>query len=189
MKQLIETICIVSLIGCIACTGKKTNTVQLHQNVESKTNTSVDSVKSYTIEQYVNSWYGYILYYPSYLIPQGEADNSDGQIFRSSNGIKLSVWGTKNTLSFSNTPEEEFAFRKQCYKEDKSKITYEKRIKDTYTLSGINPDGKIFYQKIVFNKSKDIFYMVVLEYPENYRQEGDEIIKTSINSFPTYIPK
>ena len=131
----------------------------------------------------------YILYYPSYLIPQGEADNSDGQIFRSSNGIKLSVWGTKNTLSFSNTPEEEFAFRKQCYKEDKSKITYEKRIKDTYTLSGINPDGKIFYQKIVFNKSKDIFYMVVLEYPENYRQEGDEIIKTSINSFPTYIPK
>ena len=57
-------------------------------------------------------------------------------------------------------------------------------IKDTYILSGINPNGKIFYQKMVFNKNKDIFYMLLLEYPDNSRKKGDEIIKTSISPFP-----
>ena len=184
MKQLIKTISILFLFGVVACTGKKTNTDQPHQTAGDTTIHLKETDQTQTIEQYVNLSYGYILYYPSYLTPQGESDNSDGQVFRSSDGINLSVWGNKNTLSFSNSPEEEFAFRKQCYVDDKSEITYEKRIKDTYILSGINPNGKIFYQKMVFNKNKDIFYMLLLEYPDNYRKKGDEIIKTSISPFP-----
>lgn len=119
MKQLIKTICIVSLIGVMACTGKKTNTDQQFQAAEHATTNLNETDQTQTIEQYVNLRYGYILYYPFYLTPQGESDSSDGQVFRSSDGINLSVWGSKNTLSFSNTPEEEFAFRKQCYVDDK----------------------------------------------------------------------
>ena len=37
---------------------------------------------------------------------------------------------------------------------------------------------------MVFNKNKDIFFMLLLEYPDNYRKKGDEIIKTSISPFP-----
>ena len=37
---------------------------------------------------------------------------------------------------------------------------------------------------MVFNKNKDIFYMLLLEYPDNYRKKGDEIIKISISPFP-----
>ena len=172
MKQLIKTISILFVFGVVACTGKKANTDQPHQTAGDITTHLNDTIQAHTIEQYVNLSYGYILYYPSYLTPQGESDNSDGQVFRSSDGINLSVWGSKNTLSFSNSPEEEFTFRKQRYVDDKSEITYEKRIKDTYILSGINPNGKIFYQKMVFNKNKDIFYMLLLGYPDNYRKKG-----------------
>ncbi len=184
MKHLIKTTCIVLLVGCMACTGKKGNTNQLTKLEETTEEKPFEAIHSDSVEQYVNMRYGFILYYPSSLIPQGESDNSDGQVFLSADGIKISVWSNKNTLSFANSPEEEFAFRIQCYKDDKCKISYEKRIKETYILSGKKPDGNIFYQKMVYNKTKDIFYMALLEYPEKYRKQVEEIIKISINPFP-----
>ena len=100
MKQLIKTISILFLFGVVACTGKKANTDQPHQTAGDTTIHLKETDQTQTIEQYVNLSYGYILYYPSYLTPQGESDNSDGQVFRSSDGINLSYGAVKTPSLF-----------------------------------------------------------------------------------------
>ena len=53
-------------------------------------------------QKYVNVSYGYSIEYPSFLLPQGESQNQDGQVFLSKDkSVKLSVWGSHNALNLS----------------------------------------------------------------------------------------
>src|SRR3954465_6185607 len=49
---------------------------------------------------YANARFNYSIAYPSSLKAQGEAENGDGQAFRSANGeTELRVWGSYNALN------------------------------------------------------------------------------------------
>ena len=53
-------------------------------------------------QPYINARFGYRIDYPADFIPQGEADNSDGQVFIGKDGAELRAWGGYNV--FQATP-------------------------------------------------------------------------------------
>jgi hypothetical protein len=159
---------IIALVYLVGCKNEKKDMV------------SGSDVKGDSI--YYNSLFEYRLVYPSQLIPQGESMNEDGQKFVSDAGVILSAWASYNALS--NSVKGEFDFTKENFKEYDWKISVEEIKENTFYLSGYEPNGSIFYQKTIYNKEKDAFYSVLLEYPETERIFGDKIIKNYIKRFP-----
>lgn len=128
-------------------------------------------------DTYGNARFGYSISYPSNLIPKGEAENGDGQVFEAKDkSAKLTVWGSNNALNQS---------LKEIYngdlKEYGKAVTYKSLGANSYVISG-KRNGKIFYQKTI-KSDEDVYFTFILEYAESKRATYDKAVTQIVKSF------
>jgi hypothetical protein len=126
-------------------------------------------------DTYSNARFAYSISYPGkILIPQGEAENGDGQTFRSSDGhAEMRVFGRYNAMN--ETLRSAFA----SAQEGKS-VTYKLLKGNFYVVSG-HHDGKIFYEKTLLKG--DTFKTFMIEYDESEASTYDSITARIVRSF------
>jgi hypothetical protein len=131
---------------------------------------------------YCNSLYPFCADYPStILIPQGESDSRDGQIFISKNEQnELRVYRT-----FIDNGDESYIDLKVQYgkeiKRNLKSITYKKLSKDFFVVSGYNAKGQIYYQK-TYLFEKDL-YTCILTYNVSEKELYNKIAEHIFKSF------
>ncbi len=132
---------------------------------------------------YVNVRYHYAICYPTDLLhPQGEADNSDGQTFRSRDGAELSVFGRNNVdgSSLQQTVDGDSG----DIAGPSGVITYRAHKADWSVYSGRK--GVLdFYSKTI--RRKDQFLIFELTYPHGAAAAYRPVIQKLIQCFvPTH---
>lgn len=129
---------------------------------------------------YANARYGYgVSYPPDILIPQGEADNGDGQVFLTRDGrAEMRVYASINVLS--ETLEAHF---KSSLAEQGFRPTYQVLRKNWYVVSGLHGNA-IFYRKTI--QAKDVFYTVSFTYPPDLQAVFDALIPRIIREFQLF---
>lgn len=125
---------------------------------------------------YNNARFGYSIAYPSDLLkPQGEAANSDGQVF-TSDDAEMRVFGSNMLLHETLLKE----FNAVVKERGESSITYKAYRKNFFVVSGVK-DGKIFYQKTMAKNGAYITFMI--EYDEARRDVYDKAVTQMVKSF------
>lgn len=123
---------------------------------------------------YTNARYGYSISYPSnLLIPQGEADNGDGQAFRSKDGAaEMLVYGSQNLGGALA----------EAYREAQAgkNVSY-KTIKGNWFVVSGRDGSKIFYRKTMLKG--DVLKTFTIEYDESLRSTYDAITTRIARSF------
>jgi len=117
---------------------------------------------SMTMETYTNARFGYSICYPSGMIPQGEADNGDGQVFVGADGSQLRVFGGYNALGYS--PEREVTWQARHLTGPKGQITYRAMRNGWAVASGNDGAGHVFYAKTTAQAGR--FVQFQLTYPQ-----------------------
>jgi hypothetical protein len=148
---------------------------------QAKIQTSADAPSSANVfaqgryKTYSNARFGYSISYPAnILIPQGEPDNGDGQIFRSNDGhAEMRVFGRYNVQN--ETLKSAF----NAAQEGKS-VTYKLLRGNFYVVSG-HAGGKIFYEKTMLKG--DTFKTFMIEYDEADASTYDAITARVARSF------
>lgn len=125
---------------------------------------------------YGNARFNYTIAYPLDLIPQGEADNGDGQIFKNSDAI-LTVFGTNLLLNKTLSKE----FNATIKERGAKNVTYKTLRPNFFVVSG-NIDGKIFYQKTI-RKPNNSYITFIFEYDESRRDVYDPATVRIAESF------
>lgn len=126
---------------------------------------------------YTNARFGYKISYPSdLLIPQGEADNGDGQSFEGE-GAKMMVFGTNLLLNKTLSKEYQSVIKERGARN----VTYKIISKNFFVVSG-KTGGKIFYQKTMRN-SQDQFISFVIDYDESQKAVYDKAVEKMVKSF------
>jgi hypothetical protein len=124
---------------------------------------------------YQNVRFGYSISYPSdLLVPRGEADNGDGQVF-AGKSAEMRVFGSN--LLLNETLLKEF----NAVVKEHENVSYKIYRKNFFVVSGAS-DGKIFYQKTMA-KSSGSFVTFTIEYDESKRETYDAIVARIVNSF------
>ena len=131
---------------------------------------------------YHNARFDYSVSYPlDILIPQGEADNGDGQRFLSKNGkAVMLVYGSNNALN--QTLQQAFAEESASHTTEHPArvVTYKVLRAEWFTKSGTD-GGKIFYQKTY--QKKGFFKTLRIEYDETQKTIYDSITAAISKSF------
>lgn len=130
-----------------------------------------------TFTTYENIRFGFLVDYPkNLLIPQGEAENGDGQIFISRTGdAKLTVYGSNRRKELDHMCHALFGVKDP----NSPNITYKVSNKNYSVASGYR-DGKVFYTKAVVTKDRCL--MLDLEYKIESREVYDTITSRIANS-------
>jgi len=136
-------------------------------------------------EPYCNVRFQYCVDYPKQLMtPEPESSNGDGRIFiNQKNEETLRVFGRNNLDAEGRTIslKQQFdADLKSLAKNTATKITYQKRGKTFFVISGYK-NGKIFYQKTILKN--DAFAYAILQYDENERTVFDKVSTNIFKSF------
>lgn len=130
-------------------------------------------------KRYVNARFEYAVDYPEgLLLPQGEADNSDGQKFIAQDkSAEMIVYGSYNIDE--KTPKELY---NAAISEAQSEgvITYKVMKNNFFVISGKH-NGKIFYHKTLIKG--DIIKILIIEYNESLKAQFDPITASLSNSF------
>ena len=131
-------------------------------------------------QTYRNSRFGYSIVYPANILtPQREADNGDGRKFKSRDGkIVLTVFGRYNVNNRSLKAETDKALAD--WKKDGATITYWKRVKNYFAISGYVGDN-IFYEKTV--QRGDQYNTYFYEYPKTLKKRMDVPVNRAFDSF------
>ncbi len=118
--------------------------------------------------KYQNARYGYTVSYPSdLLMPQGEADNGDGQIFLN-NTAEMRVYGSNILLNKTLSRKLDSIVKQQ------KSVTYKLLRKNFFVVSGTN-EGRIFYQKTIAGPD-GAFITFYIEYDADKRADYDKIV-------------
>lgn len=121
---------------------------------------SVDVFSQTKYNTYGNARFSYSIAYPAdLLIPQGEADNGDGQIFKGEDAA-LTVFGSNMLLNETLLKE----FNSVIKERGASNVTYKTYRSNFFVVSG-KVDGKIFYRKVI-KKPNGIYISFTFEYDE-----------------------
>jgi len=130
---------------------------------------------------YTNERFAYSIEYPSDLLKmQAPPANGDGREFLSKDkSVRMLVWGEYNAAEKSF--QERYEFDMKGFTE---KPTYMVLKKNWFVLSGVK-DGKIFYQKTLYRKTKneETFFTFTIEYPKTKRAKFDPIVRRIAASF------
>lgn len=123
---------------------------------------------------YTNARYDYSISYPSsLLVAQGEADNGDGQAFRSKDGAaEMRVYGSQNLGGGLA----------ESYREAQSgrDVSYKTMKGNWFVVSG-RSGGKIFYQKTMLRG--DVLKTFIIEYDESRKSIYDAVTARIARSF------
>lgn len=137
--------------------------------------------KEQNFKIYHNGRFDYSISYPAdILLPQGEAENGDGQKFISKDGkAELIVYGSNNALDQSLKDTYQKAISGSGGSKDR-KVTYKKLGDHWFVVSGTDK-GKIFYRK-TFLKN-DAFQTFEITYDQNQKASFDKITEKISKSF------
>lgn len=139
----------------------------------SSTGNSHNSIwKNITYKTYFNDRFSYRIDYPSLLKITDNADNGSGCTF-SYGGLTITVWGIYNAL-FTSVNEQYQEARKPT-------DTYKVVKSDWFVRSGVDSKGFIYYQKSILKN--DIWYTVILEYPNSMKEDLGIVVNRVVNSF------
>jgi hypothetical protein len=126
---------------------------------------------------YTNARFKYSISYPAdLLIPQGESENGDGQVFRekSSSSVEMRVYGGYNVSNETLRSRYTELLRKWS-----NGITYKVIRRDWFVVSAM-VSGKIHYQKTILRG--DVFKTFEIEYAavrgSTYNDVTDRIAKS-----------
>lgn len=126
---------------------------------------------------YANARFRYSISYPAdLLVPQGEAENGDGQVFRekSPSGVEMRVYGGYNALN--ETLRGRYA---DLVRQWHNGITYKVIRRDWFVVSAM-VNGKIHYQKTILRG--DVFKTFEIQYDgvrgSTYNEVTDRIART-----------
>ena len=133
-----------------------------------------------TYRTYTNARVHYSISYPvALLVPQGEPDNGDGQVFRSRDGkAEMRAFGRYNALNetLRSALNSAVAGENSTGRE----VSYKLLKGNFYVVSG-RQNGKVFYEK-TFLKG-DTFKTFMIEYDEEERATYDPITARISRSF------
>ncbi|HEX8494596.1 MAG TPA: hypothetical protein VF658_17250 [Pyrinomonadaceae bacterium] len=135
---------------------------------------SKGSARRVVYKTYTNARYGYSIAYPSsLLIPQGEADNGDGQAFRSKDGAaEMRVYGSQNMGGGLTAAYTEAQAGKD--------VSYKIIKRNWFVVSG-RSGGKVFYQKTMMKN--DVLKTFTIEYDEAQKATYDAVTTRIARSF------
>lgn len=135
---------------------------------------SVNSAQRVVYKTYANARYGYSIAYPAnLLVPQGEADNGDGQAFRSQNGAaEMRVYGSQNMGGGLTAAYNEAQAGKD--------VSYKVIKRNWFVVSG-RDGGKIFYQKTMMKGG--VLKTFMIEYDESEKATYDAVTARIARSF------
>ena len=123
---------------------------------------------------YCNARYGYCLKVPASLYPQGESDNSDGQVFLSRDArVSLRVWGAMDIpeASYGDGFTEAARGWPASPGRPARVVTY-KLFKPTFfVVSGVE-NGQVFYQRTVPNRRAGTYATYLYTYPDGTSAAG-----------------
>lgn len=137
---------------------------------------SLTAFSQTTYEVYGNARFGYTIAYPTNLIPQGEADNGDGQIFKNEDAT-LIVFGTNLLLNKTLQKEYNVTIKER----GTENVTYKTLRPNFFVVSG-KSDGKVFYQKVI-RKPNNSYISFIFEYDESKRGVYDQVTTKIVESF------
>ncbi len=148
-----------------------------------KTDTQQSNVK---YETYHNLRYDYIVEYPDFLIPQGEATNQDGQKFLSEDQeIQLLVYcGYKLDFSIDG----DFLPIDKAFEEDLNlkEGIFNKKLEDNHYIIESKMGDRLYTDYTLLNDGN--YCNIRFEYPENDKDKMKGIIEYVINSFSVEVP-
>lgn len=130
---------------------------------------------------YVNSVYRYHISYPdNQLIPKGESDSGDGQIFESKDKLcELRVYRDTRDILY------EGAILKKSFREDiesfeKDSISNSEQADSFYTIEGKN-DNEIFHQK-TFLRKDNLLVTAIFSYKPEVKDIYQPLVGPIFNS-------
>ncbi len=137
---------------------------------------TVASAQQLDYQTYSNTRFGYTVEYPAkLLIAQGEADNGDGQAFRSSDGrCEMLVYASYNALNETLKS----VYRKEL--SGHSRVTYRLLRPTFFVVSGID-NTRVFYRKTIYRSG--IFYTLQISYPVSEKALYDSVTARVAKSF------
>ena len=136
-----------------------------------------------TVAAYCNARYGYCIAVPNNLYPQGESDNSDGQVFLSRDAkMTLRVWGAMDISEASYGDQFNEGSRGWPASPGRPArvVTYKRFSPAFFVISGVE-NGKVFYQRTIFNKREQIYATYLFTYPDG--SNADAAIKNFGSTF------
>jgi hypothetical protein len=135
---------------------------------------SSNTAQRVVYQTYANARYSYSISYPSSLLaPQGEADNGDGQAFRSKDGsAEMRVYGSQDLGGGLA----------EAYREAQAgrSVTYKTMKGNWFVVSG-RDGGKIFYRKTMIKGG--VLKTFTIEYDESQRAVYDAVAARVARSF------
>jgi hypothetical protein len=128
----------------------------------SATGVAQPAADAHVWKTYTNVRFQYTVCYPEgLLVPQGEADNSDGQKFLAADGAQLAVWGSYNALDESL--KDRLAETGSRLAGAAGKVTYKVLKPHWFVVSGQN-GATVFYAKTLHRD--DRFMVFELTYSD-----------------------
>ena len=155
---------ILILPGCSNPSGKA--------GARDNTGAQVKQMGEVYYDGYCNERYGYCVDYPDFLIPQGEADNGDGQQFISEDGWQK-MWVYRDAKMDIETGAP--LSLERAYRDDlpQKKVTGKELSDNHYFIKG-KKDGETTFQQYTLLAGDD-FFTIYLEYPD-----GDDTLFNAI---------
>lgn len=133
-----------------------------------------------TYRIYQNARYNFSIAYPSTLVPEGEADNGDGQVFRSHDDtVMMRAWGSNN-ISNETLREALNAAIADIEEMGDGKATYKFMGRNFFVVSGVR-GGNVVYQKTLMRG--DVFKTFLIGYPVALKSTYDSITARVARSF------
>jgi len=128
---------------------------------------------------YTNYYYNYSIKYPSFLIPQGESQNGDGQSFEYQNA-RLSVY--KNfKIDDKLTINQLYNKDVNSFINDNAKIEYKLMKTNFFVISGFQ-NNNIFYQRTIIDKKSRRYLTGILTFDRSQKDFFDDIVTDIFNS-------
>ena len=139
---------------------------------ESTESINVDN-KFSPIMEYCNSRFEFCINYDKDFGIEPASKNGDGRVFYDSDGYKMYVFGTYNTLDESLHKEIKF-------RSENVDVTYKKTTQKWAIVSGYEND-KIRYIKIF--KVGNVFKVLDIEYPLELKEKYNVLVQKIVKSF------
>lgn len=183
-RHIIYFLFLVSIIYSCNNSQKKAAQPSTTDSIEEQTDTisMADTTTTPQYDVYCNTRYNYCISYPSaILIPQGESDSGDGQIFLSDNGVnELRVYRDSRPIVMEKRFDIEKAYIQDTDTQaTKREITYRTLKNNYYVISGFS-EGKIFYQKTIYRDFELV--TAILTYDKMDKHQYDTLIEPIFGS-------
>jgi len=168
-----------SLLGLLLFLGYAPDLIAVDRNISTRENWNQEltAAEKHEIKyaRYMNARFAFGVSYPEgILIPQGEADNGDGQKFISKDGKAIMLaYGYNNTEEFTLKTVFRGAIKNNSGLA--GKVIYKKLKDNWFVVSGIKGDT-VFYTKVIYKSKDDQFIKFVMSYPESQRSLYDPIV-------------